>query len=409
MKLTILDKFREGDAATCLLCKASLADYVSGLPENFREFYIQRGIVTNRFLDNLWDTLAAQRHIPPIVLVGGQTAPDLSRKEEFDLSADFKVLDGLQRSHRLKEIWDTVAYIENEFEDNTSLGVAQLARQQANNLRKQGINPQIFQKALGAHREGNGREYLFERNTIWLEVWFGLSEAAQIQKMLVLNAGHKSVNIKHQIELIFWSRFEKLQAELAPGVVLREKDKSSISYSKGRKPGEYHFAHLISAFVSLLDGALVTTNAEYSADQAFPGERETDETLLDVDDQVLRAFAHTIAALDHSLRTDIGVRWLGREVVLVGIFGAVGALAEKGSGGKVEALRDFEAKLPQFIARLNLQDFERWRNSLELSKVNIGNVNRREVFNATLQFLQGKTDGLIQWGNIGEVDANDAS
>jgi hypothetical protein len=407
MKLKVLDRFNEGDA-TCLLCKVSLADYVNGLPENFREFYIQRGIVTNRFLDNLWDTLSAQRHIPPIVLVGGEITPDLSSKEEFDLPANFKVLDGLQRSHRLKEIWDTVDFIEKEFEDNSSLSVPQLARQQANNLRKKGINPQIFQKALGAHRGGNGREFLFERNTIWLEVWFGLSDAAQIQKMLVLNAGHKSVNIKHQIELIFWSRFEKLQAELAPGIVFREKDKSSISYSKGRQPGEYHFAHLISAFVSLLDGALVTTNAEYSADQAFPGERESDEILLDVDDQVLRAFAHTIAALDHSLRTDVGVRWLGREVVLVGIFGAIGALAEGGAGGKVEALRDFEGKIPQFIATLNLAEFERWRNNLELSKVNIGNVNKREVFSATLEFLKGRNDGLIQWGEIGEGAANDA-
>jgi phosphoglycolate phosphatase-like HAD superfamily hydrolase len=158
----------------------------------------------------------------------------------------------------------------------------------------------------------------------------------------------------------------------------------------------------------LLDGALVTTNAEYSADQAFPGERESDETLLDVDDQVLRAFAHTIAALDHSLRTDVGVRWLGREVVLVGIFGAIGALAEGGAGGKVEALRDFEGKIPQFIATLNLEEFERWRNNLELSKVNIGNVNKREVFSATLEFLKGRNDGLIQWGEIGEGAANDA-
>ncbi|TAV21270.1 hypothetical protein ELI36_32515 [Rhizobium ruizarguesonis] len=408
MKLTVLDKFSEGDAL-CFLCKTSLADYVDGLPENFREFYIQRGIVTNRFLDNLWDTLSAQRHIPPIVLVGGQTAPDLSPTKDFELPADFKVLDGLQRSHRLKEIWDTVAYIENEFADDLSLNVPQLTRQKAIDLRKRGINPQIFQKALGAHREGNGREFLFRRNTIWLEVWFGLSEAAQIQKMLVLNAGHKSVNIKHQIELIFWSRFEKLQAELEPGKVFREKDKSSISYSKGRQQGEYHFAHLISAFVSLLDGALVTTNAEYSADQAFPGERDPDETLLDVDDRVLRAFAHTVAALDRKLQTDEGVRWLGREVVLVGIFGAIGAVARSGSEGKVEALQDFDAKIPQFIQNLNLHGFERWRNNLELSKVNIGNVNRREVFNATLQFLKGKTQGMIQWGNIGEGAADVAS
>ncbi len=408
MKLEILDKFNEGEA-TCLLCKTSLSEYVSGLPDNFRDFYIQRGIVTNRFLDNLWDTLSAQRHIPPIVLVGGEVAPDLSYGSTFDLSKDFKVLDGLQRSHRLKEIWDTVTFIEAEFEDQPSIDVPQLTRQRASTLRGQGVNLQIFQKALLALREGKDEDYLFGQNKIWLEVWFGLSEAAQIQKMLVLNAGHKSVNIKHQIELIFWSRFNTLRQELAPGKVFREKDKSSISYSKGRQAGEFHFAHLISAFVSLLDGTLVTTNAEYSADQAFPGDRESDETLLDVDDQVLTAFAHTVSALDRELRTDAGIRWLGREVVLVGIFGAIGAVAKNGSAAKLKALNDFKAGLPRFISILNLDGFEGWRNSLELSKINIGNVNKREIFNATLQFLKHQKDTPIQWGHLKEGTDNDAS
>ncbi len=64
--------------------------------------------------------------------------------------------------------------------------------------------------------------------------------------------------------------------------------------------------------------------------------------------------------------------------------------------------------MPRFISSLNLDDFERWRNNLELSKVNIGNVNKREVYNATRQFLEGRDNGPIQWGEIGEGD-NDAA
>lgn len=116
MELTVLDSIREGDAI-CLLCKASLYEYVTSLPADFRDFYIQRGIVTNRFLDNLWDTLAKKKHIPSIVLVAGPNIRDQKIGASFDLGSDFKVLDGLQRSHRLREIWDTVKYIDNGFVD----------------------------------------------------------------------------------------------------------------------------------------------------------------------------------------------------------------------------------------------------------------------------------------------------
>ncbi len=409
MELQLLDRISEGEAV-CFLCKTSLAQYVENLPANFREFYIQRGIVTNRFLDNLWDTLSKKRHIPPIVLVAGPTPPAHDVGSVFNLGSDFKVLDGLQRSHRLKEIWDTLAYINEEFDDQPSVSVARLTRQFALKLREIDLSPQIFQKVLEAKREGIEAVELFEGNTIWLEIWFGLSEAQQIQKMLVLNAGHKSVNIKHQIELIFWSNFEVLANEMAPSTMVREKDKASTTYSKGRRPGEFHFAHLISAFVSLTEGETVTTNAEFSASQSFSGDNGSDESLLDIDDRLLSAFAKTLRLLDGALRSESGIRWLGREVVLVGIFGAIGAMAKNHPGTKIEALSNFNARIEQFAEILNLEGFEEWRNTLDLSKVNIGNVNKRAVFNATSAFLRGKISDPINWRNVNVKDElHDAS
>jgi len=409
VELQILDRISEGEAV-CLLCKTSLAQYVENLPLNFREFYIQRGIVTNRFLDNLWDTLSKKRHIPPIVLVAGPTPPARDMGTVFNLGSEFKVLDGLQRSHRLKEIWDTVAYLNNEFVDQPGVPVARLTRQLSSKIREIDLSPQIFQKVLEAKREGIEGAELFENNTIWLEIWFGLSEAQQIQKMLVLNAGHKSVNIKHQIELIFWSNFEVLAEALAPSTMVREKDKASTTYSKGRKAGEFHFAHLISAFVSLTEGETVTTNAEFSASQSFGGSNGSDESLFDIDDRLLSAFAKTLRRLDGALRSEHGIRWLGREVVLVGIFGAIGAMAKNHPGTKIEALSNFDSYVEQYAEVLNLEGFEEWRNTLDLSKVNIGNVNKRAVFNATTAFLEGKLSGPINWRNVNVKDElHDAS
>jgi hypothetical protein len=409
MQLLVLDKFIEGEA-TCLLCKTSLAEYVEALPSDFRDYYIQRGIVTNRFLDNLWDTLSNMRHIPPIVLVGETELPDVAVGNSFSLGNNFKVLDGLQRSHRLKEIWDTIVFIDQNVSTYGDGSAARIARNNVSALREKSISPQIFQKVFETIKndEVEGKA-LFSNNNIWLEIWFDLSEPQQIRKMLILNAGHKSVNIKHQIELLFYNNLENLQAALKPASIVREKDKSSTSYSKARQAGEFHFAHVISAFVSLMAGETVTTNADFTAAQSFKGESATDESLLDIDDRQLVAFAQTLSLLDKGFRTEEGIRWLGREVVLVGVFGAIGAFAKETSQTMVETLQFFNVLLPDFESAVDLEAFEKWRNSLELSKVNIGSINRRAVYRATLNFLKGRTTGSVDWQKLtGEFD-NDAS
>jgi hypothetical protein len=97
-------------------------------------------------------------------------------------------------------------------------------------------------------------------------------------------------------------------------------------------------------------------------------------------------------------------------VVLVGIFGAIGATASRESGTKVETLSTFNSRIDEFTEVLNLDGFERWRNSLELSKVNIGNVNKSAVFNATMKFLQGNIKAPIDWVRIHTRSvANDAT
>jgi len=404
MKLKVLDKFLE-NGATCYLCRTTLDEYISGLPDDFRDFYIQRGIVSNKFLDKLWDTIVKKKHIPPIVLVGTSITPGARVGESFEVGSDFRVLDGLQRSHRLREIWDAAQFASRSFQDDPEMSPARLARKNIDALKQARISFPIFQKVIAYKREGGDIDELFSENKLWLEIWFDLTEAQQIQKMLILNAGHKSVNIKHQIELLFWGSFAALQEALHPARIVREKDKSSTSYSKGREPGEFHFAHVISAFVSLTEGRLVTTNADYSASMSFEQVESFQDRLIDIDDRSLHAFAKTLSLLDAELRSDIGIRWLGREVVLVGIFGAIGAYAASNSLSLTDGLKAFDEKTHDFVLNLNLEEFEQSRNRVELSKVNIGNVNKKAVFEATTRLLAGKIAKPIVWTHIFEQQA----
>ncbi len=396
MKIRILDIFKENEA-TCILCRTTLRDYLENLPDDFREFFIQRGIVTNRFLDNIADTLINRLHIPTMVLIDGSDVPAVKVGDDFDLKSPFRVLDGLQRTHRLRELREAAQFIDKHLEDDISITPARIARKVSAELKAREISSAAFQKMLSYYRDGNRLDSLFEDNNVWLEIWLSLNEAQQIQKMLILNAGHKSVNIKHQIELLFWSDFADFQNALAPARIVREKQKSSTVYSKSREQGEFHFSHIIGAFVSLTEGATVSTNADYSAAMSFEESNSAEDDLVRVNEKVLKEFANTLKSLDAQFTSREAVRWLGREVVLVGMFGAIGSHANRNDISCENALASFTSDVEDYLSFINLTDFEVARDNVELSKVNIGKINRDAVFKATTAFLNGARDSFSDW------------
>lgn len=223
-----------------------------------------------------------------------------------------------------------------------------------------------------------------------------MTDSQQIQKMLILNAGHKSVNIKHQVELLFIGYLPILQKALGSAKIVRERDRSSLAYSKSRIAGEFHFAHLISAFVSLNAGKPITTNADFSAEKSFE-DSDNSDTLLGTDERLLVAFANLLEALDKALSGRSGTKWLGREVVLVGLFGAVGSYSHTHSLTYEQSLQRLRDNLDDFVIGLNLSSFEEERNSLDLSKVNLGSVNKLAVYNATKKFLENPSPALVNW------------
>lgn len=400
MQLEILDTVVEGKGriegdATCYLCKVSLMAYIQSLPVDFRDFYIQRDIVNNAFLDKLIDSIVQGGHIPNIVLVANK---DISFSEKIiDLGSDYSILDGLQRTHRLKEILDIYNYILEYVADDKDLTVASISRKYSKDLIKRQYNNKVFQKILYLVRDKIDIPQLFEGNIIWLEVWNNLNENQKIQKMLILNAGHKAVNIKHQIELLFWANFALFEREFGEGNVVREKDRTSITYSKSRKAGEFHFSHLVSAFVSLKEGRAINTNADFSANLAFNVDGEADIDLTGVSEDLLRSYTGVLHQLDINLIDPAGVRWLGREVVLVGLFAALGAYAHEKNKSIDNVLRDFNSSVPEFTGILNLANYEQQKDKLEHSKINVGNVNRKAVYLAVLAFLKGEHAEPISW------------
>lgn len=406
MRAHVLDRFKEGNSEG-VLCRVEFTDYVSNLPSDFREYFVQRGITSNRYLDNLWETIVEKKHIPLMVLVAGANDGKPGSDAEITLGAGWKILDGLQRSHRMKLLYEIVKFQIDNVDQQPSLldeldTIPKVVKQHKAWLVKNDCPTSLFVKVLRTKREMEPKSFkkVFDDVNLWLEVWFGLEENEQIQKMLILNAGHKSVNIKHQIELLFSDYFEVLKDNLGGREIVRERDTSSISYSKSRTAGQFHFSHLVTAFQSLDAGKPVSTNADFAAEKSLAMPTGEDSK-LEINIELMEAFAGFLVALDEAFRADdTAIKWLGREVVLAGLFAAIGRYSGETKKPKTDVLNGFGSKLRDFCIWLELDKFEQARNGLNLAKVNIGNKNKIAVQNATLQFLRDPSSARPDWREL---------
>lgn len=397
MKAKYLDE-RSERKATCYLCSIKLSEYLKSLPNSYEDYEIQREIVSNVYLDHLVSTVLGRRHIPSIVLVAKRVTK-IGASLEVE---SFKILDGLQRTYRLHAIQQTVEFaLSKDLDPEELLSLSRFAfsRKFSTELREYNSNTEILRAILefrSAHGMAELRKCIAD-NSQWFEVWTGLSAADEVRKMLTLNAGHKPVKTRHQLELLFLNLLPVLRrAGAGKFKIVREKEVGSTQFSKVREAGEFHFAHLITAMLSFLRGKPVAASTSLVQEVNEESE-EAEEATLAIDPNLLAdavRFLVRIEALLGSEYGDLARLWLGREVTLSGIFAALGAYANSESISGGMAFKKLLFIINGNPKVLRLKDFESARNNLDLSKVNIGSVNRVAVFNAIFDLLRSPSSPL---------------
>jgi len=422
MKAKILDKKIEikynktlGVEKICYLVKLSLKDYILALPVDYKSYYVQREIVYNPYLDNLINTVLNEGHIPSIVLIVENLqhktgSPDLEIKE-------FKILDGLQRTHRLKVIWDTIQLFNSILKTSKEIlnyARIKISREYSKQINQIDSSSNILSKLIEYQRNhpDENLEDKFAKNFVWFEIWSGLDPDEEVQKMLILNAGHKPVKTKHQLELLFNNLIPIISKTSTPDFkLIKEKEISSIQHSKNRTIGHFHFSHIISAVLSYEAGKPVTTNINLI--QKTQNEEFNDEEFdIKYDFDFFRTFIATIVKLDTVLYLtykELGTQWLGREITLVGLFAASGKIAKEMDLSFPEICNVIDKRLIQKPEILDLPIFEKTRNGLDLSKVNIGNVNKTAVYQGLYDILTDKVNSKINWNIYFKVDVNENS
>ncbi len=93
---------------------------------------------------------------------------------------------------------------------------------------------------------------------------------------------------------------------------------------------------------------------------------------------------------------DLGIKWIGREISLVGIFAALGKYSNKNHIHPTQSIELLKNKIIDNPKVLQLEEFESLRNRLDLSKINIGSVNKKAVYEGVYAILSDEAKS-ISW------------
>lgn len=377
----------------CYMCEGTLEDYVKSIPDRYADYDVQRGIVTNIYLDRLTQTILDGKFIPPIVLI---SISNEEPTEEIDIS-EYKILDGLQRTYRIKAIYNALMlYIDERENYNINFSTYskyKLSRSYKEKLEEKDTNATILLTIIEWVKANNFSinklKNIFSNFTQWFEVWTGLDKKEQINKMLVLNAGHKPMNIKHQLELLFLNIIPNNYLT----TFLRAKDVNSSFFYNKKEKGQLHLSHFISALLSFDNSKPITVDTKFIQSLQNNLDSELEKIKFYFEDDNIVSLIDFTKELDDIFFTEYstkGIQWLGRETILIGLFSAFGKYYQqyKHDTSLKTCLSNIITKIQKNIDIFDIEKFNKAKTtSIDITKVNIGNIFKYTTFNTMCKLL----------------------
>lgn len=403
MKIKILDK-KIANGKSWFLGKISLWDYLSSVTDKNFEYDIQRGIVKNRYLDSILQSVNKGEALPPITIV-----VDKYENEDMYINiADgtFNILDGLQRTYRLwlyKKISEISAPTENLF-GGKQYDITNIV----STLKK---SPYYIPGVISVSQvksllddtmpiNVSSIEEIYRQFDIYLYVWAGLNDKEIVQKMLILNAGQRRVSIGHQYELMFLQIFK--DKEITDKVHLaREKDENFGVIKVGKRNiGEFIFSSTIIGIQSLIAGEpirLSAENLEYGKEDEYISEELVNRYF---NQPFLNIYLESLYKIDEALCqiSETYLKWIVKDTTISGIMGAIGAFLKLGNNNDFNL--SYGNVINFFVQKINEKDcfeiecFYKEYSNLSSQKINIGDKVRNAIFTYTLGILKNSP---IKW------------
>ncbi|TDD77200.1 hypothetical protein [Flavobacterium caseinilyticum] len=382
-----------------MLCKGSLNEYLESLKPEFYTFSIQRKIVKNQYLDTLITTIKEKDPIPVITLTYNDDKLQPKVGDEVSINMEnIEILDGLQRTFRL---WAHNELIK-EYESSAITDPTSFAKQIKNKYPiffETGIVSLTKIKNFYQNGEFDEIKTSFQDFDVYFVVWIDLTPKKVIHKMLVLNAGQRSVSKTHQFELLFLYLWEDLRIQLKDITLYREKESDANKIKSGtRNSGDYMFTSVIVALRSFLEKKPLRV----SIDDLDVSELGQDESSGEINEGIfnthfIKLFLENLKALDDVViekEAEYGKKWFVKDTTLSGILAGLGAYAKVNETQSIEDItklyQDSFDKLLIMVKEkgFTLNEFTKQYNVLSSRSVNIGNFIRKVVMDYTIQLLE---------------------
>ena len=375
-----IERNSSGKELQCYLIGMKLNDYLNNLPSDYQNYDIQRGIVRNNYLDNIGRDIIKGNHLPIITL----TTDKLINKEQY-LIEDFKILDGLQRTFRIHQLYLFLKKISEEEIKNEIFDIVK--SENKDDFRRKYRSEwklsdkfsytvlearNIVETFIDYRKElvPNNLLDIFEREQ-WFEIWEKLSIEDEIKKMILLNAGHKPMNNYHQLELLFLNQLSFIKERFPNIQIVRGRDMSTLTYAKSRKKNQFYFAHIIETILSFLNGEVVTLNP-----LLIQSIQEGDDASIRIQEnpEIIAETIEFLLNFDDILESQFGTegtKWIAKDTVLTAV---VVAISRTGF-----TYNNFISLLNTHPEMLNINGFNEWRKTLDISSINIGKYTKETV------------------------------
>lgn len=400
-KVQILD-YKLLEDREWILCKGNLAEYLESLKEGFYNFSIQRKIVKNQYLDSLITTIKEKDPIPPITLTYSHELLKAKVGDEITVDmGEIEILDGLQRTFRL---WAHNKLVK-EYEENKDVDpitFAKYIKEKYPIFFDSGIVSLSKIKNLFNDKEFDKIRDAFYSFDVYFILWVNLTPKKVIHKMLVLNAGQRSVSTTHQYELLFLYLWEDLQVQQLGIRLFREKDADATKIKSGdRMAGDYMFTSIIIGLRSFLEKKALRV----SLDDLDIDELSQDQSTDNINEEIfsstfIKSFLENLKSLDEAILQKEGEtegnKWFVKDTTITGILAGLGSYAKIDEKMPIDDLwRVTEASFEELMGKVNkvgydLNGFTAQYNLMSSRSVNIGSFIRKMIMNYTIELLEGK-------------------
>lgn len=353
-----------------LYVKSSIDNYLTLVGGNFDDFTIQRKREKHKIYKRLKEDIKKGTLLPGITLaIKSEHVNEIL--ENFDSKDQLKellkipnkidILDGLQRTYILNDL------------------------------------------------KNEGHEF-FPDQSLLLEYWLETDEKHLIYRLLVLNAGQKSMSPRHQVEILFSLLKGKIEDKIPDLKIYTEKETKKRTGSKA-----FQFDRVANAYQCFL-----SKSSEVKRENIIAERLQEDKLLLSTEEELKGNFDEFVKFLQlycdldekihsyYSNKEEKGENWLNDQSVIQSFFAAISKFAtttekkervEKAINKLIESLDSSTEEDP-----LGLGEYNHLKSGYSSRKYNVGVKTREYLVKVFSEYFRDEGDNSLKDTFISEAN-----